>query len=253
MTPPKSTDLIAASKRFDRKEAAARIIRDAGLPLNMNVVLHRLNLARLDAIIDVCVRWGAERLELANAQYYGWALRNRELLMPSKIQLDEAVGVYERRKAELAGAAGAALDPPGLLRALPEAVHGRLGADGTDRRPGRRRLPLPGRRRDHDDGVRFGARPRPRVDLDEVRRVRGVPRHGLDARPVPQLPAQGTGLRRLPVPGLRVDRRCGTHRPGVPALAGPPPGAGRRWSGPTRRPGTGSSCYRRPTVSARER
>ncbi|MFJ8917810.1 pyrroloquinoline quinone biosynthesis protein PqqE [Amycolatopsis sp. NPDC102389] len=98
-----STDLVAASKRFDKKEAAAGIIRAAGLPLNMNVVLHRLNLHRLDAIIDVCVNWGAERLELANSQYYGWALRNRELLMPSKAQLDEAVGVYERRKAELAG------------------------------------------------------------------------------------------------------------------------------------------------------
>lgn len=97
-----STDLVAASKRFDKKEAAARTIRAAGLPLNMNVVLHRLNLDRLDAIIDVCVRWGAERLELANTQYYGWALRNRELLMPSKAQLDAAVGVYRRRKAELA-------------------------------------------------------------------------------------------------------------------------------------------------------
>lgn len=97
-----STNLVAASKRFDKKEAAARIIREAGLPLNMNVVLHRVNLPRLDAIIDVCVSWGAERLELANAQYYGWALRNRDLLMPSKAQLEEAVGVYERRKAELA-------------------------------------------------------------------------------------------------------------------------------------------------------
>lgn len=96
-----STNLVAASKRFDKKEEAARIIRDAGLPLNMNVVLHRMNLSRLDAIIDVCVAWGAERLELANTQYYGWALRNRDLLMPSKAQLDEAVGVYERRKAEL--------------------------------------------------------------------------------------------------------------------------------------------------------
>ncbi|MCG3752561.1 MULTISPECIES: pyrroloquinoline quinone biosynthesis protein PqqE [unclassified Amycolatopsis] len=96
-----STNLVAASKRFDKKEAAARIIRDAGLPLNMNVVLHRLNLDRLDAIIDVCAEWGAERLELANSQYYGWALRNRERLMPSKAQLDDAVAVYERRKAEL--------------------------------------------------------------------------------------------------------------------------------------------------------
>ncbi|NKQ59148.1 pyrroloquinoline quinone biosynthesis protein PqqE [Amycolatopsis sp. K13G38] len=97
-----STDLVAASKRFDKKQDAARIIREAGLPLNMNVVLHRMNLPRLDAIIDVCVSWGAERLELANAQYYGWALRNRDQLLPTKAQLDEAVDVYERRKAELA-------------------------------------------------------------------------------------------------------------------------------------------------------
>lgn len=96
-----STNLVAASKRFDKKKEAARIIREAGLPLNMNVVLHRVNLSRLDAIIDVCVSWGAERLELANTQYYGWALRNRDQLLPSKDQLDDAVGVYERRKAEL--------------------------------------------------------------------------------------------------------------------------------------------------------
>jgi len=96
-----STDLVAASKRFDKKEDAARVIRESGLPLNMNVVLHRLNLSRLDAIIDVCVAWGAERVELANAQYYGWALRNRDALMPTADQLDEAVEVYRRRKAEL--------------------------------------------------------------------------------------------------------------------------------------------------------
>ena len=96
-----STNLVAASKRFYKKEEAARIIREAGLPLNMNVVLHRMNLPRLDAIIDVCVAWGAERLELANTQYYGWALRNRDLLLPTKAQLEEAVGVYKRRKAEL--------------------------------------------------------------------------------------------------------------------------------------------------------
>ena len=96
-----STNLVAASKRFDKKEQAARIIREAGLPLNMNVVLHRMNLPRLDAIIDVCVSWGAERLELANTQYYGWALRNRDLLLPTKAQLEEAVGVYKSRKAEL--------------------------------------------------------------------------------------------------------------------------------------------------------
>lgn len=97
-----STDLVAASKRFDKKYSAARVIRESGLPLNMNVVLHRLNLSRLDSIIDLCVSWGAERLELANTQYYGWALRNRDQLLPSREQLAEAESVYQRRKSELA-------------------------------------------------------------------------------------------------------------------------------------------------------
>jgi PqqA peptide cyclase len=100
---PESTDLIAASKRFDGKRAAAGIIRDSGLPLNMNVVLHRLNLDRLDSIIGLCDEWGAERLELANTQYYGWGLRNREVLLPSREQLTRAEAVYRRRKEELAG------------------------------------------------------------------------------------------------------------------------------------------------------
>ncbi|GAA2344266.1 pyrroloquinoline quinone biosynthesis protein PqqE [Saccharopolyspora halophila] len=99
---PESTERIADSKRFDKKPLAARIIRDAGLPLNMNVVLHRLNLDRLDAIIDLCDAWGAERLELANTQYYGWGLRNRDLLLPSREQLAGAEAVYRRRKEELA-------------------------------------------------------------------------------------------------------------------------------------------------------
>nr|WP_200071832.1 pyrroloquinoline quinone biosynthesis protein PqqE [Saccharopolyspora sp. HNM0986] len=99
---PESTALIADSKRFDKKAEAAGIIRDSGLPLNMNVVLHRLNLDRLDAIIDVCDSWGAERLELANTQYYGWGLRNREVLMPSREQLTNGEQVYRRRKEELA-------------------------------------------------------------------------------------------------------------------------------------------------------
>ena len=97
-----ATDRIAASKRFDHKQAAAGIIRDSRLPLNMNVVLHRLNLDRLDEIIDVCDSWGAERLELANTQYYGWGLRNRDVLLPSREQLVRAEAVYRRRKDELA-------------------------------------------------------------------------------------------------------------------------------------------------------
>ncbi len=50
-----------------------------------------------------CASRGAERLELANTQYHGWALLNRDLLLPTRDQLAKAHAVYERKKADLKG------------------------------------------------------------------------------------------------------------------------------------------------------
>jgi len=69
----------------------------------MNVVLHRYNLDQLEEIIDLCVAWGAERLELANTQYYAWALLNREKLLPTREQLAQAHAVYRKKNNELKG------------------------------------------------------------------------------------------------------------------------------------------------------
>ncbi|MEU4800757.1 pyrroloquinoline quinone biosynthesis protein PqqE [Actinosynnema sp. NPDC023587] len=88
-----SADLIAGVKAFDHKLTAARLIGEAGLPLTVNVVLHRRNLDHVAAIIDLAERMGADRLELANTQYYGWALRNRAALLPTREQLAEAGAV----------------------------------------------------------------------------------------------------------------------------------------------------------------
>ncbi len=94
---------IGGRKSYQEKAEAAEIIRDSRLAFSMNVVLHRLNLDQLEPIIDLCAAWGAERLELANTQYYGWALVNREGLLPTKDQVLKAETVYERKKAELKG------------------------------------------------------------------------------------------------------------------------------------------------------
>ncbi|MHC5906510.1 radical SAM protein [Streptomyces sp. S6] len=88
-------ELIAGRRSFGAKERAARLIKDAGLPLGLNVVLHRHNLDRLDAIIRLGVDWRAVRIELANTQFYGWGLRNRGALMPDREQLVWARGVVE--------------------------------------------------------------------------------------------------------------------------------------------------------------
>ncbi len=87
---PVGARLISGVKAFEHKLAAARVVRDAGLPLTVNVVLHRLNLDRIADILALAESMGADRLELANTQYYGWALRNRAALLPTKSQLRHA-------------------------------------------------------------------------------------------------------------------------------------------------------------------
>ncbi|WP_336774304.1 pyrroloquinoline quinone biosynthesis protein PqqE [Paenibacillus sp. MMO-58] len=87
-------DSIAGFKAYELKRQAAQWIRESGLTLNMNVVLHSSNLHQIEEIIELCVAWGAQRLELANAQYYGWALRNIHQLLPRSEQLKKAERVY---------------------------------------------------------------------------------------------------------------------------------------------------------------
>jgi pyrroloquinoline quinone biosynthesis protein E len=94
---------IAGTGRLEDKRAAGEAVRAAGLPLSMNVVLHRDNLDHLGEIIDLCVAWGARRLELANVQYYGWALVNAAALLPSPAQLARARDVYHERRTRHAG------------------------------------------------------------------------------------------------------------------------------------------------------
>jgi PqqA peptide cyclase len=85
------------------KRQVARLVRAAGLPLTVNAVVHRQNLDRLGEIIDLAVQLGADRLEVAHVQYYGWALRNRAALLPSRRQLDAATATVEAARARLAG------------------------------------------------------------------------------------------------------------------------------------------------------
>jgi len=83
-------DSIAGTRAHARKLEAARIARDLGFPLTINVVLHRWNIERVDHVIAMAEQLGARRLELASAQYYGWAARNRMVLLPNRSQVAEA-------------------------------------------------------------------------------------------------------------------------------------------------------------------
>ncbi|WP_026422685.1 pyrroloquinoline quinone biosynthesis protein PqqE [Actinokineospora inagensis] len=100
---PARADLIAGTRAAKHKRAAANAVRAAGLPLTVNAVLHRGNHDQVGAIIDLAEELGADRLELANTQFYGWALRNRAALMPTKAQLAAAEPIVRAARRRLAG------------------------------------------------------------------------------------------------------------------------------------------------------
>ncbi|MFI6218561.1 pyrroloquinoline quinone biosynthesis protein PqqE [Nocardia brasiliensis] len=99
----RSADQIAGARVHTAKIAAAQAITDAGLPLTVNTVLHRANIDRVEQIIDLAVGLGADRIELANTQYYGWALRNRNALQPTPTQLADAREAVRRARVRYAG------------------------------------------------------------------------------------------------------------------------------------------------------
>jgi PqqA peptide cyclase len=96
-------DSIAGTRAHQIKLSAAAAVVEAGLPLSLNVVLHRGNIERLPAIISLAEKLGAQRLELANVQYYGWAMRNRNRLLPTRAQVEAAFAVGELARQRLAG------------------------------------------------------------------------------------------------------------------------------------------------------
>lgn len=87
---PESSDRIAGTRSWHRKVEAAKVVRELDFPLTINVVLHRHNLDRIGEILEMAESLGADRVELANTQYYGWALMNRAALLPRREQLERA-------------------------------------------------------------------------------------------------------------------------------------------------------------------
>ncbi|MER6221411.1 pyrroloquinoline quinone biosynthesis protein PqqE [Streptomyces sp900105755] len=98
---PTVSDRIAGTPSFQRKIEAMGVVKELGWPLTMNVVLHRHNIDRVAEVIGLAEEVGADRLELANTQYYGWAWRNRDALLPSRAQLEAAETVVRAARERL--------------------------------------------------------------------------------------------------------------------------------------------------------
>lgn len=98
-----NSDRIAGLASFEKKLEVARWVKELGMPLTLNIVLHRDNLDRVSAMIELAERMRADRLELANTQYLGWALTNRRALLPTREQLERARAVAAEARQRLLG------------------------------------------------------------------------------------------------------------------------------------------------------
>jgi pyrroloquinoline quinone biosynthesis protein E len=97
-------DRIAGLQGAHQKKLRfATMVRQAGLPLTLNLVVHRQNLDNLPHMIAMAESLDAGRIEIAHVQYYAWALANRDALLPSRAALDEATRVVEAARARLKG------------------------------------------------------------------------------------------------------------------------------------------------------
>jgi pyrroloquinoline quinone biosynthesis protein E len=89
-------DFLSSTKTFELKQKVAKLIKQYEYPMVFNCVLHRHNIDHVQQILEMAESMGAEYVELANTQYYGWAYLNRENLLPTREQLQRAEEVTNR-------------------------------------------------------------------------------------------------------------------------------------------------------------
>ena len=205
------------------------MVKELGWPLTVNVVLHRQNIDRVADVLGLAEEVGADRVELANTQYYGWAWRNRDALLPSRAQLEAAEVVVRAARERLRDRMDVIYVIPDYYSRYPKPCMGGWASRQLTVTPNGDVLPCPAAQ----------SLPLPRASVRErlagadLGRVPGddrVPRDGLDAGSLPQLRPPRAGLRRLPLPGVPAHRRRRPHRPGLPPVARPRP-RGRRGAG----------------------
>lgn len=96
-------NLLSGSKKaFQQKLAMAKEVKANDYPMVLNFVTHRHNIDQIDKIIELCVELKADYVELATCQYYGWALENRQQLLPTQEQLTRAEKITNQYREKLA-------------------------------------------------------------------------------------------------------------------------------------------------------
>lgn len=126
---------------FEQKMKVAGWIGEAGIPLTVNAVMHRANLHRVAETIDIAVRLGARRIEIANTQIHGWAVKNRAALLPTRAMVDECTRIVMEARERLKGVLVIDYVPPDHHSVFPKACMGGWGRVGINIEPNGKVLP----------------------------------------------------------------------------------------------------------------
>lgn len=113
----------------EKKLETARRARAAGLPLTINAPIHRHNIEEVPDFIELALALDAERLEIANVQYGGWALLNRDTLMPDRASVERQAEIVEAARDRLAGIMNIDFVPPDYYATYPKPCMGGWARD----------------------------------------------------------------------------------------------------------------------------
>jgi len=121
-------DFLSSTRTFELKAKVAALIRQYDYPMVLNVVLHRLNIDHVEEILGMAEALGAQYVELANTQYYGWAWLNRAQLLPSRAQLERAEAVTQRFRERVGSRMQIYFVVPDYFETRPKACMSGLGS-----------------------------------------------------------------------------------------------------------------------------
>jgi pyrroloquinoline quinone biosynthesis protein E len=122
-----SANHIAGTRAHAIKLALAKTLKRFSLAFTINLVVHRINLDRLEEFIALAESLNPDRLEIAHVQYYGWAVKNRALLMPTEEQVLRSVRIIEAAKERLKGKIHLEAVFPDYFGSFPKACVGGWG------------------------------------------------------------------------------------------------------------------------------
>lgn len=137
-----SADRIGGYKGgFERKMAVAGWVAATGVPMTVNAVCHKQNMDQIEDMMELAIRLGARRIEIATVQFHGWAEKNKAALLPTREQVDKATRAVAEARKRFEGRLVIDYVPADYYSTFPKACMGGWGRVGLNVTPDGRVLP----------------------------------------------------------------------------------------------------------------